>query len=156
MSKSDALRVLHDELEDSPGGIAAHARAIGRTPAVLYNKFSEANPHNEVTLRESIALAHRVAGTAFVDAVCAEFGGVFVPVASEPGGNDDLLEANLQMVRRFGELAQAFIAARADGVITPDELSTIDADGRATVKAVLSFVAEVSAIVRPQEGASHD
>lgn len=144
----DSIRALHDALESTPGGIAAHARRIGRTPAVLYNKFSEANPHNEIGLREALALAHGLPGTQFVDAVCSEFGGVFVPVPQGPGGDDDLLEANLEMVRRFGQLAQRFLEARADGVISPVEFARIDADGHATIQAVLAFVAEVQAQVR--------
>ena len=52
------------------------------------------------------------------------------------------------MVRRFGQLARRFLEARADGVISPAEFARIDADGHATIQAVLAFVAEVQAQVR--------
>jgi len=150
----DPIRALHDELEAAPGGIARAANRIGRSPGTLYNKFSGDVVNCEVSVREAIALAQQLASRHFVEAICEQFSGVFVPVPSTPGGDDDMLAANLEMVRRFGQLAEAFIRARADGIITPTEARQIAAVGNDTVQAVLSFVAEVEAQVRalPEAG----
>ena len=57
MSHRDPIDVLHAVLLSMPGGISAAAKAIGRSPGVMHNKFSDQMPHYEVTAREALALA---------------------------------------------------------------------------------------------------
>lgn len=78
--KRDPVDVLHAELLSREGGISAAARAIGRSPGVLHNKFSDAMPHYEISVREALSLAMLSDSTEFVEAVCEQFGGTFLPV----------------------------------------------------------------------------
>lgn len=100
MSHRDPVDVLHGVLLALPGGISAAGKAIGRSPGVMHNKFSEAMPHYEVTVREAIALARHAQSTAFAEAVCEQFGGAFLPL---PEGNG--IKLSETMVGSFADIA---------------------------------------------------
>ena len=142
MSHRDPADVIHADLLQTHGGITQAARAIGRSPGTLHNKFSESMPQCELSLREAIALAHFVGTSRFAESIAAEFGGVFVPVPHGSPAEDDVLQAYLEISASMGELSQAFITARSDGVITPPEFDDLEARGRTTVAAILHLLSE--------------
>lgn len=150
--KTDAIFALHQDAKAYPGGISALAARIGRSAGVLHNKFADSMPQYEITDREADALAfdiHAKTGRqAYIEAKCAAHGGVFVPLPDGRAGVDDLMAAQLDMMRRFGELAQEFTEARADGLITPDEYSALRVAGNRLVRAVLGFVSEIGTQVQ--------
>lgn len=148
MSQRDPVDVLHAALLAAPGGIAAAAKVIGRAPGHLHNKFSEAMPHYEVTAREAIALAKHVGSTAYAEAVCEQFDGVFLPVATGSPSDDDVLQSYLDIIRQMGELSKEFTEARADGVIEPAEFAGIALRGRRTIAAVAHCLRELEGMVR--------
>lgn len=150
--KTDAVLALHGDAKAYPGGIAALAALIGRSPGVLHNKFADSMPQYEITDREADALAWAIrgktGGQAYIEAKCSVHGGVFVPLPEGRAGVEDLMAAQLDMMRRFGELAQEFTEARLDGLITPDEYSALKVAGNRLVRSVLSFVHEIGTQVQ--------
>ena len=146
--KPDPVEALHGALLASPLGIAGGARSIGRSAQVLYNKFSDSMPNNELTGREERALADAVGGEAYVQAVCAYFGGVFFRLPEGCTGDDDLLDAYLDIVKKMGELSADLTQARNDGVIDPREFEHLRADGFATMAAIQTLLAELATMVR--------
>lgn len=158
--KTDAILALHGDAKAYPGGIAALAALIGRSAGVLHNKFADSMPQYEITDREADALALAIAGKtgkqAYIEAKCAAHGGVFVPLHEGRAGMDDLMAAQLEMMRRFGELAQEFTEARADAVITPDEFSALRVAGNRLVRSVLAFVQEIGTQVQTPAGGHPD
>lgn len=148
MSQRDPVDVLHAALLASEGGIAGAARVIGRSPGHLHNKFSDAMPHYEVTAREAIALAKFIGSSAYAEAVCEEFGGVFLPVAEGSPSDDDVLQSYLDIIRQMGELSKEFTEARADGVIEPAEFAGIRLRGMRTIAAVAHCLRELEKMVR--------
>lgn len=146
--KPDPIDALHGALLSSKGGIAAGARAIGRSAQVLYNKFSDSMPGNELTGREERALADAVGGTAYVDAVCAYFGGVFFRLPDGAAGDDDVMGAYLEIIKRMGDLSAGFIAARADGIVDPDEFGQIRNDAYSIMSALNTYLSELETMVR--------
>lgn len=145
--KPDPVEALHGALLSSPLGIAGGARSIGRSPQVLYNKFSESMA-NELTGREERALADAIGGDSYVQAVCAHFGGVFVRLPEAGAADDDLLETYLEIIKRMGELSADLTRARDDGVIEPHEYERLRADGHATMAAIQTLLAELATMVR--------
>lgn len=145
--KPDPVEALHGALLASPLGIAGGARSIGRSAQVLYNKFSESMA-NELTGREERALADAVGGEAYVQAVCAYFGGVFFRLPDGSTADDDLLETYLAIVQKMGELSADLTQARNDGVIEPHEFERLRADGHATMAAIQTLLAELATMVR--------
>lgn len=143
----DAVGALHADAKRYPRGMEALAKVIGRSPGVLYNKFSEADDRYAVTDREADALALEVASETglqgYIEAKCATHGGLFLPVPEGVAGDDDLLQGQLQMMRRFGELAAEFTEARADGLITPDEFAAVRVAGLRAVREVFRFLADL-------------
>lgn len=148
MSQRDPVDVLHAALLASEGGIAGAARVIGRSPGHLHNKFSDAMPHYEVTAREAIALAKFIGSSAYAEAVCEVFGGVFLPVAEGLPSDDDVLQSYLDIIRQMGELSKEFTEARADGVIEPAEFAGIRLRGMRTIAAVAHCLRELEKMVR--------
>ena len=145
--KPDPVEALHAALLADPRGIAGFARLIGRSPQVLYNKFSESMA-NELTGREERALADAVGGDGYVQAVCAHFGGVFVRLPEAGAADDDLLETYLEIIKRMGELSSDLTQARDDGVIEPHEFDRLRTDAHATMAAIQTLLAELSTMVR--------
>lgn len=141
--KPDPVEALHAALLASPLGIAGGARAIGRSPQVMYNKFSESMPNNELTGREERALAEAVGGEAYVQAVCAYFGGVYLRLPEGMAGDDDLFEDYLGIIKEMGELSKEFIQAKEDGDIDADEFGRIKREGLEAVIAIQRFVADM-------------
>lgn len=129
--KSDAISALHMAAKSYPGGIARLAKKIGRSEGVLNNKFSEADDRYDVMDREADALALEIRAvtgdTAYIEAKCALFGGVFVPLPeSGIAADDDVLSDLLSVMGALGDMARELTEARADGVITPDEFSAFE------------------------------
>ena len=148
MSQRDPIDALHAALLGMDGGISGAAKAIGRSPGILHNKFSDAMPHYEVTAREALALADYAKTTAYVEAVCEHFGGTFLPLPSGKAGDDDVLQAYLDIIQQMGELSKEFTEARADGVIEPAEFQALSLRGHRTVVAVMHMLNELNSMVR--------
>lgn len=147
-SKRDPVAVLHAALLSSEGGITAAAKAIGRSPGVMHNKFSEAMPSCEVTAREAIALAHSVGTTAYAEAVCDQFDGTFLPLPQGRPGEDDVLQSYVDIIKQMGDLSREFTEAREDGVIDPAEFLAMRLRGHRSVAAIMHFLNELETMVR--------
>ena len=150
--RPDPVEALHGALLASPLGIAGGAHKIGRSAQVLYNKFSESMA-NELTGREERALADAIGGDAYVQSVCAYFGGVFFRLPEGCKGDDGLLETYLDIVKKMGELSADLTQARDDGVIEQHEFDRLRADGHATMAAIQTLLAELETMVREKPAA---
>ncbi|WP_018991287.1 phage regulatory CII family protein [Aromatoleum toluclasticum] len=150
--KHDGIFALHADSKAFPGGIAALARLIGRSPGVLHNKFADSMPNYDVTDHEAdalgLAVMEKTGAMGYIEAKCGTFGGIFVPVLDGEAADDDLLEAQLEMMRRFGELAAQFTEARRDGLITRDEVAALRVVGSRVIRSVHGFLKEVESQVR--------
>lgn len=150
---ADAVGALHHDAKCCPDGISGLARLIGRSPGVLHNKFSDAMPNYEITDHEADALALKVreltGAMGYIEAKCATFGGIFVPLPEGMAGEDDLMQAQLEMITRFGDLAREFTESRRDGVITDDEVGALRTAGNRVIRAVHMFLREIETQVEP-------
>lgn len=153
--RADPVLALHADAKHYPGGIAALARLIGRSPGVLHNKFSDSMPNYDVTDHEADAMGaavlEKTGATGYIEAKCAVFGGLFVPLPAGEAGEADLLQAQLEMMHRFGDLAREYTEARGDGLITLDEMAALRVAGNRVIRAVHAFVKEVESQVREPE-----
>lgn len=140
--KPDPVEALHAALLADPRGIAGFARLIGRSPQVLYNKFSESMAA-ELTGREERALADAVGGDAYVQAVCAHFGGVFLRLPDGMAGDDDLFEDYLGIIKEMGDLSKEFIAAKEDGAVDTNEFERLRREAYEVVAAIQRFIADM-------------
>lgn len=151
-----AIRALNDAAEAyPPKGIVTLAKLIGRSPGVLYNKFSEADDRYDLTDREADALAleiKRVTGNQdYIHAKCALHGGVFVQLPEQGvAADDDVLTSLLESMKALGDMARELTEARADGLITPDEFSAYELRARRLITRVHESVQTVkSQVVGP-------
>jgi hypothetical protein len=158
LGAADPVGALRNDAKQVPGGIGALAAVIGRSPGIVYNKLSDADERTILGDREADALAlyiHDATGRrGYIEEKCWVHGGVFVPLPQAHAGDDDALDAHLRVVDGFGVMAREYLAARADGVITPEEFAQLERSGAALVGALQSFLAQVKANVRekPEEG----
>lgn len=146
-NKPDPIDALHAALLNSKLGISGAARAIGRSPGGLHNKFCETS-ESGIMAREALALSDVIQSDAYVDAVCAYFGGVFFRLPEGLAGDDDVMGAYLEIIKRMGELSSRFIAARADGIVDPGEFGQIRNDAYSIMSALNTYLAELETMVR--------
>lgn len=130
-SKTAPILALHGAAKAYPHGIAALARKIGRSEGVLANKLSEADDRYDVMDREADALALEIRSvtgdTSYIESKCAVHGGLFVPLPeSGIAADDDVLADLLAVMSSLGDMTRELTEARADGVITPDELAAYE------------------------------
>lgn len=155
LDRPDAIQALHADAKRYPGGITALAKIIGRSPGILHNKFADSMPNYDVTDHEAdalgLAILEKLESTAYIEAKCQTFGGLFVQLPDGATGESDLLQAQLDMMERFGELARQFTESRRDGLITLDEVAVIRVAGHRLIRAVHEFVKEVETQVRPAD-----
>lgn len=144
--KPDPVEALHAAVLTSPLKMSGAAKAIGRSPGVLYNKFCD-SALNELTAREALALSDVIGGTAYVEAVCAYYGGVFIPLPEGAAGQDDVLSDYLTIVERMGDLSRELTAARENGVIEPDEFARLTTAAHATAAALMTLLADLETMV---------
>lgn len=152
MSQRDPIDVLHAVMLQADGGVAGVAKAIGRSPQVLYNKLSDTMPHYEVSAREALAIAEHLRTTAYAEAVADYFGGVFFSAPQAAAADDDVLQSYMDIIRQMGKLSDELTEARADGVIEPAEFQALQLRGRRTMAAVARMLAELEALVRDLPG----
>ena len=148
MSHRDPIDALHAVLLQMDGGLSAAAKAIGRSPGTLHNKFADSMPHYEVTAREAIALADYAKTTVYVEEMCQHFGGVFLGLPASAGSDDDLLGSYMVIIQQMGELSKEFTEARADGIIELSEYNAIELRGHRTIAAIARHLADLKAMVR--------
>jgi hypothetical protein len=151
--KPDPVEALHAAVLTSSLKMSGAAKAIGRSPGVLYNKFCD-SALNELTAREALALSDAIGGTAYVEAVCAYFGGVFIPLPEGAAGQDDVLADYLVIVERMGDLSRELTDARADGVIKPDEFARLTREGHATAASLMTLLADLETMVTAEPAAA--
>lgn len=144
----DPIAVLHADLLATEGGIKTAAERIGRSAGILHNKFSEAMPHYEITVREAIALAQPLASQGFIEAMCSQFSGTFLGLPTAAPADDDVLQAYLSIIQQMGDLSREFTEARADGVIEPAEFNALKLRGHRTVAGIMHLLAELEGMVR--------
>ena len=123
MNVDDALYHL---VHDYPGSAGSLAPRMGLKPATLY---SMANPQCErhewplKRFRQAIALT---GDKRPLDALCAEFGGVFLPLGEFADiGSDRLLKAASKLAREFGDVPRKLQEITADGRVKPRELDQL-------------------------------
>lgn len=142
-NRIDPVDELHSALMDSELGIAGAARKIGRSVQVMYNKFSEANPTNEVSAREALALASAIKTDRYAQGVAQYFGGIFIKLPDGMASDDDLFEDYLGIIKEMGELSQVFIKAKEDGQIDRPEFERLKSEGYDVISAIQRFLKDM-------------
>lgn len=151
-STRDPHAVLHAMAMGFSGGVAGLARRIGRSPGVLYNKFSDHCESHTLTLHDALAIQTASDSDAFAEAIAATRGGVFVklPEMGE-AADDDVLADFLALIDREGVLARTITAARSDGIIEPHEYDAVRADSDRLVVALQRLLADLRSQVRVKQ-----
>lgn len=117
---------LYDLVHDYPGGAPALAPRMKLAASTL---LSMANPncdsHDWPLKRVEQAIAfsgdHRP-----VDALCAQFGGVFVPLGDLAGASDSrVLKAASKLAKEFGDVPRRLQEALQDGTLAPRECEAL-------------------------------
>lgn len=145
----DPHAVLHAMALQFGGGIGALARRIGRSPGVLYNKFSDHCETSTLTLHDALAIQYATESDAFAEAIASTRGGIFVklPELGE-AADDDVLADFLVLIDKEGVLARTITEARSDGLIEPHEFDAVRADSERLVAALHRLLADLRTQVR--------
>lgn len=110
-----------------PGGWATMAAALGTSVDCLENRIYE-RKGQEPAIDLAMQMQKASGLTSFAEAVAADSGGVFVPLAGHDTANtEDLMLLYMKLADDVGRLAREWQAATADGEICKREAAALDA-----------------------------
>lgn len=113
---------IYHAVHDHPGSAQALAPRMGLQPTTLLNMANPRETTHGWSLRRFRDLLAFTGDRRPLDALCAENGGVFVPVPKAVGAEQDLLATVTRLGKEFGDVCASLNAALADGRVTPREL----------------------------------
>lgn len=146
-----ALHAMALEYKSADGktGVAALAHRMGRSPGVMYNKFSDHCETAALTLRDALAIQDATDSDALAEAIAATRGGIFVKLPDLGGAaDDDVLTDFLALIDKEGVLARTLTEARADGLIESHEFDAVRADADRLIAAVHRLLVDLRSQVR--------
>jgi hypothetical protein len=120
VSPEDAL---YHTVHDYKPGTTNLAERLGMKHQSLVNL---ANPNDDSfnwSLKNAMKVVHFTGDLRFVQAFCAEFNGVFVPLGHASGRDtDQLFEQLAKLGKEFGQVCSVMQSSLADGKVTKREL----------------------------------
>lgn len=120
MNLSDAV---YNTVHDYPGGTESLAPRIGMSGAILRNKANPNNPANKLTLEDADKIIGVTGDTRILNAMCANHGGMFVPLdASGCVCDSAILEIVTHVWRSNGDVGRAVDDVLADGRVERHEI----------------------------------
>lgn len=120
MNLQDAV---YNTAHDYPGGTESLAPRIGMSGAILRNKVNPNNPANKLTLDEASKIIGVTGDHRILNALCAEHGGMFVPLdASGCVCDSAILEIVTHVWRSNGDVGRAVDDVLADGRVEQHEI----------------------------------
>lgn len=115
--------VHYDEAEDT--SVIAERMGLGKQ--VLLNKVNVNNTTHHLTLVEAVKLMQVTSDTRILNALAAEFGGIYVPRPEALHESADQLIGDISnMSLKFGTLIQEVAKDIADSKITSNEMKNIE------------------------------
>jgi hypothetical protein len=124
MSVRDAA---YHTVHDYPGGSAALAPRMGKTPSTLCHEVAPRQMPGSTAklgLLDAVALMEMTGDHRIMHAVAQRLGGMFVPLASV---DDEARDAShlADLAREFAHVVEAVASSLADGRITDNELGRV-------------------------------
>ena len=105
------------------------AAEIGLGHQMLLNKVSPTNDSHFLRLTEAVALMKAAKDVRILEAMASEMGGQYLPGIDAEEGVDAALMSDLAMMTaQFGELVREVAADLADGVVSDNELKSIESE----------------------------
>jgi hypothetical protein len=141
--------VVYRIAHDYPGGIPALAARMGKSPNVLNKKVAPDVESHHATLVDVLTIVDIAdRDKRFVNALCANEGGVFVSTQHLDGVSDmALLETYTQLMAKFGEFSKSFNQALSDQRITQAEIKGIQQDMYAMNAAGAALITRLETLV---------
>lgn len=119
-------QAAYDTVHEFDGGARAVSAGMTIGYQVLVNKVSINNNTHHLTLSEAVRLMHFTGDARILDAMAADFGGIFVPVPKMDGGPGNLVGDLAEMSAEFGSLMREVAEDLADGVVTDNEMARVE------------------------------
>jgi hypothetical protein len=132
-------------------GVERIADALGTTTETLYKKLNPNAERNVLNYRE-FKLGMAVCNSRKpLEALCQEFGGLFLPLdAYQKDASDvQMLDQITQLWLANGEFGREVHNSLADFVLTKDELDRCKARGYAIVREVMGTLSRLESMVTP-------
>lgn len=139
------IDAAHATVRNYPGGSESLGPRIGMSAAVLRNKVNPNNTTHHLTLAEASAIMGVTGDHRMLQAMASEHGYVLATV--DLGSVDhSVLQSVLHANSAEGDFDHVLRDALADGLITGNELKTIEASGVAQQGATMLLLAKLRAV----------
>lgn len=123
MTPDDAL---YHAVHDYAPGVPALAARMAISPSTLQNFANPNSDSHSWPLKRARQVIAFTGDKRPLHALCAEAGGVFVPLPSLPAGSDTIADTLAEVGKDFGELCSSLQAALADNRVTAKELKEFE------------------------------
>lgn len=147
MDRTTALKKL---VSDFPGGQAACAATLGITFAGLRNRLYEIKGQR-INIDEAVALSAASGSDVWIQAVCAELGGVFVPLPQGDADRGDILDKFNVLYAQVGDMSADFKKFVSNDEIDKGEREHMETDGIAIASAVQELLSLVFSVYCKKE-----
>ena len=142
MNVSDAA---YDTVHSYPGGSESLAPRMGISASVLRGKVNQHNDRNRLALEEADEMMGKTRDYRILYALAGNHGFGLVRLdAMQP--SETVLGTLLSANAAEGEFDRALQEALSDGVITPNELKTIDAAGAHQQAALIMLLSKLRSV----------
>lgn len=133
----NVLDAAYNAVRDCPGGAAALAPRMGKSPSTLNHELA-GDGSAKLGLMDAVKISHFTGSHAIVQAFADELGGVFIPLSV--GARSDDVQGLGNAAKEFGELASRYANAIADGKVTGNELRAIEREALDSIGAITAMV----------------
>lgn len=133
------LDAAYNAVHDYPdGGAPAIARRLGKSPTTLCHELT-ATGSAKLGLVDAVKISQLTRSTAIAQAFCAQLGGVYLPAVPTEVQGDLAVLGN--SIREFGEFASNFSQALTDGLVTHNELRSMERQALEAIGAITEALA---------------
>lgn len=139
----NVLDAAYHVAHDFPGGAAALALRMGKSPKTLCNEL-KAEGSAKLGLIDAVKISGFAGSTQIAQAFAQELGGVFLPLPEMAPTVS--IEGLGRTAKEFGELAQRWATSLADGKVNANELRGIEREALELIASVTALVSQAQAI----------
>jgi len=117
----NVLDATRDMVDDYPGGAASLAPRIGKNATTLCHELNETGTA-KLGLKTWLLALRRTGDLRPVQALCTEFGGLFMPVPLLDDANADTMGHVAELLREFSDVTSQLAQRLADGQVDDNDL----------------------------------
>lgn len=142
---SAVLDAAYQLVHAYPGGAAALGARMGKNATTLSHEV-RGTGSAKLGLDDAVMASVMADDRRILNAFAAECGCLVLQLPSSLNGDSTSLERVSQLAKEFSDLVATVTAAKADGMVTANELALIERDGAEMMRATQGLLAHLRSV----------